>query len=253
MGRKLRTDLRDGLLAFLVRLVRRSRGGQTVKLMPALEARTWRRDAAEGKSFRPPSSRTIQSWRSRLVDLGLIDAIDYGQFWVIRFRFSIQTMWSVLELKKGGKVSDPSLLPKGDSPKGNPPYGSEDPSDEAGPAAALEAAQPADHEQPLTDPKVEEATRGWRDEIRKMTEQLAQASLSKRRNRSWTESERRQKEWEAERLRDARNSRTAKPSGLLTRRNGSCGPKRACDGHAPGTRRAGGGYGTANSPSMGFA
>lgn len=199
--------------------------------MPSLEARKWRRDAAEGKSFRPPSSRTIQSWRSRLVDLGLIEAMDHGQFWVIRFRFSLATIWSVLELRKGGKVSGPSLMVEGDSPTGNPPEGSEDPTGEAGPAAALEAAPPAGHELTSEEArKVAEATEACRDEIRRQAERLAQVSLSGRRNRSWTESEKRQKAWEAKRLAE-KNSRTAGRSAPLTGRNGPHGPRGVCLGH----------------------
>ena len=135
----LRTDVRDNMLAWLARLVRRARS-QTVKLMPSIDARKWRQDAAKGLTVCPKSNKSIRSYRTRLVQLGLIDAHDYGQFWVIRFRFSLATLQSLLTLKSGGKVSPHTLSPEGDSPTENPPSAVKKPSVKPSTAPALGGA-----------------------------------------------------------------------------------------------------------------
>ena len=144
---KLRTDVRDNMLAWLARLVRRAKG-QTVKLMPSVDARKWRQDAAKGLTIRPVSNKSIRSYRSRLVQLGLIDAHDHGQFWVIRFRFSLATLASYLALREGGKVSPHTYAPEGDSPTGNPPEGLKEPAVEPSAASAsAEQREEPDEEQ----------------------------------------------------------------------------------------------------------
>ena len=144
---QLRTDVRDNMLAWLARLVRRAKG-QTVKLMPSVDARKWRQDAAKGLTIRPVSNKSIRSYRKRLTELGLIDAHDHGQFWVIRFRFSLATLQSYLALREGGKVSPHTYAPEGDSPTGNPPEGLKEPAVEPSAASACaEQREEPDEEQ----------------------------------------------------------------------------------------------------------
>lgn len=145
---KLRTDVRDNMLAWLARLVRRAKRRQTVTLKPSVDAAAWRKDAAKGLTIRPVCNKSIRSYRKRLTELGLIDSHDHGQFWVIRFRFSLASLESYLALREGGKVSPHTYAPEGDSPTGNPPEGVKEPAVEPSAASAsAEQREEPDEEQ----------------------------------------------------------------------------------------------------------
>ena len=189
---KLRTDVRDNMLAWLCRLVRRA-NGQTVKLMPSVDSRKWRQDAAQGRSIRPVTNKSIRSYRTRLTELGLIDAHDHGQFWVIRFRFSLATVQSLLALRAGGKVSPHTYPAEGDSPTGNPPEALKEPAVEPSAASAdAEQREEIDQEQ------AKAACLVNADLIAAVKEQLRSKTPAKRVTRMREASQRKQREWELE-------------------------------------------------------
>ena len=162
-----------------------------MKLMPSIDARKWRQDAAKGLTVCPKSNKSIRTYRTRLVQLGLIDAHDHGQFWVIRFRFSLATLQSFLDLKSGGKVSPHTYPPEGVPPTEEPPSAMKEPAVEPSQAASARGAEP--REDPVA------AVRRWPSDKEKKANAIAAAAEIDRIRKECQQRDEMRKREEAER------------------------------------------------------
>jgi len=124
-GFSVRADRRDGLVALLIRLLRRSGDSAHVTLCPEIEARAWRAEASAGRNCRPPCGRTIQRWIAQLQQLGLLKLIRNASCTVVVFLFR-------REPPQPRQLSAPPLCDEGEAPSGLRPSAVENPATAGG-------------------------------------------------------------------------------------------------------------------------
>ena len=146
-GVSARADRRDGLVALLIRLLRRAGDAQHVTLCPEVEVRTWRAESAAGRNSRPPSGRTVQRWVRQLELLGLVKLIHNASCTVVVFLFRRPQA----QQEEPRQLSAPSLCDEGEAPTELRPLALENPATAGGAPHRAAPAPQAPPAPPQTD------------------------------------------------------------------------------------------------------